>query len=69
MVRAWIVDLLEQKITTRSVNRKLSTLKSYFQFLLVFPKVRPFQLGEIFFGNYSLNAQSDTIADSNTIDI
>ena len=33
-IRAWIVDLLEQKITTRSINRKLSTLKSYFQFLI-----------------------------------
>lgn len=33
-IRAWIVDLLEQKITTRSINRKLSTLKSYFQFLV-----------------------------------
>ncbi len=32
-IRAWIVNLLEQKITTRSINRKLSTLKSYFQFL------------------------------------
>jgi len=32
-IRAWIIDLLEQKITTRSINRKLSTLKSYFQFL------------------------------------
>ncbi|MFK7981873.1 MAG: site-specific integrase, partial [Saprospiraceae bacterium] len=32
-IRAWIVDLLEQNITTRSINRKLSTLKSYFQFL------------------------------------
>ena len=33
-IRAWIVDLLEQNITTRSINRKLSTLKSYFQFLV-----------------------------------
>ncbi len=32
-IRAWIVDLLEKKVTTRSINRKLSTLKSYFQFL------------------------------------
>lgn len=33
-IRAWIVDLIDQKITTRSINRKLSTLKSYFQFLV-----------------------------------
>jgi integrase/recombinase XerC len=33
-IRAWIVDLLQQQITPRSINRKLSTLKSYFQFLV-----------------------------------
>ena len=33
-IRAWIVDLLQHKIAARSINRKLSTLKSYFQFLV-----------------------------------
>jgi len=33
-IRAWIVDLLERKVSSRSINRKLSTLKSYFQFLI-----------------------------------
>ncbi len=33
MVRSWIVKLMEQDISARSVNRKLSTLKSYFKYL------------------------------------
>jgi len=33
MVRTWIVNLFEQDVSARSVNRKLSTLKSYFKFL------------------------------------
>ena len=32
-IRAWIVELIQNKITPRSINRKLSTLKSYFKFL------------------------------------
>lgn len=34
IIRSWIVLLIETSISTRSVNRKLSTLKSYFKFLL-----------------------------------
>ena len=34
MVRSWIVELMEQGISTRSINRKISTLKTYFKFLL-----------------------------------
>ena len=33
-IRAWIVDLMENKIAPRSINRKLSTIKSYFHFLI-----------------------------------
>ncbi len=33
MVRSWIVELMEQEISARSVNRKLSALKSYFKYL------------------------------------
>jgi len=33
MVRTWIVSLIEQDISPSSVNRKLSTLKSYFKFM------------------------------------
>ncbi|MDF2449810.1 MAG: integrase [Bacteroidota bacterium] len=32
-VRAWIASLLKDKISARSVNRKLSSLKSFFKFL------------------------------------
>lgn len=35
IVRSWVVDLLgEQKSTTTTVNRKLSTLRSFYHFLL-----------------------------------
>ena len=33
-VRNWIVALMEEKITPRSVNRKLSALKSFYKYLL-----------------------------------
>lgn len=33
-IRAWIIHLLEGQISPRSINRKLSTLKSFFQFLI-----------------------------------
>lgn len=32
-IRSWISDLLKRKIAARSVNRKLSSLKSFFKFL------------------------------------
>ncbi|HFA50991.1 MAG TPA: integrase [Bacteroidetes bacterium] len=32
-IRSWIVDLLGKKNSTRSINRKLSCLKTYFKFL------------------------------------
>lgn len=34
MIRSWIVSLMEAKITSRSVNRKITTLKTYYRFLL-----------------------------------
>jgi integrase/recombinase XerC len=34
IVRAWIAYLLEQGVSPRSVNRKISTLKTYFKFLI-----------------------------------
>jgi len=33
-VRSWIVYQMENKITARSINRKLSCLKTYFKFLI-----------------------------------
>lgn len=34
MVRSWMVQLLENKISTKSINRKLTTLRSFYKFLL-----------------------------------
>jgi integrase/recombinase XerC len=33
-LRAWVIDLVEQGLTTTSVNRKIATLRSYYKFLL-----------------------------------
>lgn len=33
-IRSWVVSLVDDKISNRSVNRKISTLKSYFKFLM-----------------------------------
>jgi integrase/recombinase XerC len=34
IVRSWIASLLEKRVSPRSVNRKISTLKTYFKFLI-----------------------------------
>ena len=34
MIRSWIVSLVESKLENRSVNRKIATLRSFFDFLL-----------------------------------
>ncbi len=34
LIRNWIVLLMEKKLSARSVNRKITTLKSFFKFLL-----------------------------------
>ena len=33
-IRNWMVELMNQKLTSRSVNRKVATLRKYFKFLL-----------------------------------
>ena len=33
-IRSWIVELMHEKVSPRSINRKLSSLKSYCKFLL-----------------------------------
>ncbi|WPU95598.1 tyrosine-type recombinase/integrase [Mucilaginibacter sabulilitoris] len=33
-IRNWMVELIDQKLTARSVNRKMATLRKYFKFLL-----------------------------------
>ena len=34
MIRSWIVQLSQKNISNRSINRKLSTLKSFYRFLI-----------------------------------
>lgn len=34
MVRSWVVDLMDNGISPRSVNRKISSLNSYFRYLI-----------------------------------
>ena len=34
LLRSWMVSMLESGIETRSINRKISTCKSYYSFLL-----------------------------------
>lgn len=34
IIRSWVVKLVEDHISNRSINRKISSLKSYFNFLL-----------------------------------
>ena len=34
VIRSWVVSLMEQKILPRSVNRKITTLKTFYKFLL-----------------------------------
>ena len=34
IIRSWIVELIEQGISPRTINRKISTLKSFFKYLL-----------------------------------
>ena len=34
IIRSWIVSLVDSKISSRSINRKITTLKSYYKFLL-----------------------------------
>jgi integrase/recombinase XerC len=33
-IRNWMVDMMDDQITSRSVNRKIATLRKYFKFLL-----------------------------------
>ncbi|MCD6113375.1 MAG: tyrosine recombinase XerC [Bacteroidales bacterium] len=34
IIRSWIIDLIDNGISNRSINRKLSTLKSFYKYLL-----------------------------------
>jgi integrase/recombinase XerC len=34
MIRSWIVSMMEEGVTPRTINRKISTLKTFYKFLL-----------------------------------
>jgi integrase/recombinase XerC len=34
LIRSWIVQMMEQKVSARSINRKITTLKTFYKFLL-----------------------------------
>ena len=34
IIRSWIVSLVDEGISNRSINRKISSLKTYYKFLL-----------------------------------
>ncbi|MFY8171175.1 MAG: site-specific integrase, partial [Sphingobacteriaceae bacterium] len=34
LIRSWIVSLMEQGLNPRSVNRKITTLKTFYKFLM-----------------------------------
>src|ERR1051326_5695288 len=34
IIRSWIVKLMEEKVSSRSVNRKITTLKTFYRYLL-----------------------------------
>lgn len=40
MIRSWIVDMIDNDMSTRSVNRKITSLKSYYKFMIREGKVQ-----------------------------
>ena len=47
MIRSWIVSMIENQISNRSVNRKIATLKSYYKFLIKEKLVTQNPMGKI----------------------
>lgn len=40
LIRSWIVDLVDQKCSNRTINRKIASLKAYYKFLLRIGKIK-----------------------------
>ena len=40
MLRSWVVELMEQGLNTRSINRKISSINSFYEFLLKKQKIK-----------------------------
>ncbi|MGB5820397.1 MAG: tyrosine-type recombinase/integrase [Saonia sp.] len=39
IIRSWIINLVDQDISNRSINRKIASLKAYYKFLLKLEKI------------------------------
>jgi integrase/recombinase XerC len=46
IIRSWIVALIEEGISNRSINRKLSTLRSFYKFLVKTSSIKVSPMGE-----------------------
>ena len=46
-IRNWIVSMMEQKITARSINRKISALKSFYKFLMKRGEIKKSPLSKV----------------------
>ena len=46
-IRNWIVSMMEQKVSARSINRKISTLKSFYKFLMRKGEIKKSPLGKV----------------------
>lgn len=40
LIRSWIVSLVEQQLSNRSINRKIASLKAYYKFLLSVERIK-----------------------------
>jgi integrase/recombinase XerC len=47
MVRSWMVELIEQETSTRSINRKIATLRSFFRYLIKIGKIKTSPMGRV----------------------
>ncbi|MDH6354127.1 integrase/recombinase XerC [Dysgonomonas sp. PH5-45] len=74
VVRRWIVCLMEQRISARSVNRKLSSLKSFYRYLLRIGEIETNPMRRVvgpkakqplpsFVGDKDMNALLDEVAE------
>jgi len=73
IIRMWMVSLMENKISPRSVNRKLSTLKSFYKYLLRIKEVDSNPVKKIVgpkvakpLPAFVNNADMDNVLDNNT---
>jgi len=48
VIRNWVVHLMEENISERTINRKLSTLKSYFRYLRRMDKIEANPTAKVF---------------------